>query len=177
MSIATDVSRIKGNISAALAAIADKGVTVPEGSTSDALASLIASIEAGGGGNIASGTVSWATVPSRIVSTEFVHDLGVVPKLILICPAFDVIGTPSKNIGLYSISTGSLGMICRYAKVNGITLYSNASNCVIEPMSNYSSTSYNMGVYADETKFIQKTYLDSVFTVTSGDVYNWIAVG
>lgn len=51
MSIATDVSRIKGNINAALAAIADKGVTVPAGSTSDALAGLIASIEAGGGGS------------------------------------------------------------------------------------------------------------------------------
>lgn len=50
MSIATDVSRIKGNITAALDAIADKGVTVPDGSTSDALAGLIASIEAGGGG-------------------------------------------------------------------------------------------------------------------------------
>ena len=48
MSIATDVSRIKGNITAALAAIADKGVSVPDGSTSDALAELIASIEAGG---------------------------------------------------------------------------------------------------------------------------------
>lgn len=57
MSIATDVSRIKGNITAALAAIANKGVTVPDGSTSDALASLIASIEAGGGGgNIVAGS-------------------------------------------------------------------------------------------------------------------------
>lgn len=52
MSIATDVSRIKGNITAALAAIADKGVTVPDGSTSDALAALIASIEAGGGSGL-----------------------------------------------------------------------------------------------------------------------------
>lgn len=61
MSIATDVSRIKGNITAALAAIADKGVTVPDGSTSDALAELIASIEAGGGG---SGTnVDWRGFP------------------------------------------------------------------------------------------------------------------
>lgn len=50
MSIATDVSRIKGNITAALAAIVDKGVTVPDGSNSDALAGLIASIEAGGSG-------------------------------------------------------------------------------------------------------------------------------
>lgn len=56
MSIATDVSRIKGNITAALAAIADKGVTVPDGSTSDAMAELIASIEAGGGGNIVAGS-------------------------------------------------------------------------------------------------------------------------
>lgn len=49
MGIATDLSRVKSNITAALAAIAEKGVTVPDGSNSDALAELIASIEAGGG--------------------------------------------------------------------------------------------------------------------------------
>lgn len=49
MSIQTQIDRIHGNVIAALAAIADKGVTVPDGSTSDALAGLIASIEAGGG--------------------------------------------------------------------------------------------------------------------------------
>lgn len=48
MSIQTEIDRISGNVTAALAAIADKGVTVPDGSTSDALAGLIASIEAGG---------------------------------------------------------------------------------------------------------------------------------
>lgn len=52
MSISTDVARVKGNITAALAAIADKGVTVPDGSTSDALAGLIASIKSGGGSEI-----------------------------------------------------------------------------------------------------------------------------
>ena len=49
MSVQTQIDRISGNVSAALTAIADKGVTVPDGSTSDALAGLIASIEAGGG--------------------------------------------------------------------------------------------------------------------------------
>lgn len=49
MSISADISRIKSNVASALAAIADKGVTVPDGSTSDALAELIASIQAGGG--------------------------------------------------------------------------------------------------------------------------------
>ena len=51
MSVQTQIDRIAGNVSAALAAIANKGVTVPDGSTSDALAELIASIEAGGGGD------------------------------------------------------------------------------------------------------------------------------
>ena len=81
MSIATDVARIKGNITAALAAIADKGVTVPDGSTSDALAGLIAAIDAGvGGGKIATGTyVSSDTTYSFV----FKHSLGVLPNLIM----------------------------------------------------------------------------------------------
>ena len=43
----------QSNVTAALAAIAGKGVTVPEGSNSDSLAALIAAIEAGGGGGTA----------------------------------------------------------------------------------------------------------------------------
>lgn len=50
MSVQSEISRISSNVAAALAAIAEKGVSVPSGSKSDALASLIASIEAGGGG-------------------------------------------------------------------------------------------------------------------------------
>lgn len=52
MSVQSEITRISGNVTAAMAAIADKGVNVPAGSTSDALADLIASIEAGGGGEI-----------------------------------------------------------------------------------------------------------------------------
>ena len=48
MSVQTQIDRISGNVSAALAAIAEKGVTVPDGSNSDALHELIKSIEAGG---------------------------------------------------------------------------------------------------------------------------------
>ena len=50
MSVQTQIDRISRAVSAALAAIADKGVTVPDGSNSDSLAALIAAIEAGGGG-------------------------------------------------------------------------------------------------------------------------------
>lgn len=51
MSIQSEINRISGNVADALAAIAEKGVTVPNGSNSDALAGLIAAIQAGGGGN------------------------------------------------------------------------------------------------------------------------------
>lgn len=48
MSIASEISRIAQNVSDALTAIANKGVTVPQGSNSDDLADLIAQISGGG---------------------------------------------------------------------------------------------------------------------------------
>ena len=49
LSIQSEITRISGNVTAALEAIAEKGVTVPVGSNSDDLADLIALIESGGG--------------------------------------------------------------------------------------------------------------------------------
>lgn len=48
MSISSEINRISGNVSDALAAIANKGVTVPSGSNSDDLADLIGQISGGG---------------------------------------------------------------------------------------------------------------------------------
>ena len=80
MSVQTQIDGISGNVSAALAAIAEKGVTVPDGSNSDALAELIASIQAGGGGNIATGSF---TVGDDIKSNiEIAHNLGEKPYFV-----------------------------------------------------------------------------------------------
>ena len=48
MSITSEINRISQNVSGAMTAIANKGVTVPAGSTSDDLADLISEIETGG---------------------------------------------------------------------------------------------------------------------------------
>lgn len=48
MSIQSEITRISGNVSDALTAIAQKGVTVPSGSNSDDLADLISQISSGG---------------------------------------------------------------------------------------------------------------------------------
>lgn len=49
MSVQTQIDRISGAVSAALTALAEKGVEVPAGTKVDGLAALIAAIESGGG--------------------------------------------------------------------------------------------------------------------------------
>lgn len=49
MSIASEINRISQNVADSLTAVANKGVTVPSGSTSDDLPGLIAQITGGGG--------------------------------------------------------------------------------------------------------------------------------
>lgn len=49
MSISSEITRLSGNVAAALTAIGAKGVTIPSGANSDDLATLIAQIEGGGG--------------------------------------------------------------------------------------------------------------------------------
>ena len=60
MSIQTELTRITNAKAAVKAAIEGKGVTVPEGTLIDGMAPLIESIEAGGGGKFACGTITSA---------------------------------------------------------------------------------------------------------------------
>lgn len=62
MSIQTEITRLQGNISAALDAVAAKGVTVGKGDNSDSLAGLIEQIE------VRDATV-YQTIIARSVST------------------------------------------------------------------------------------------------------------
>ena len=96
MSIQTDLPRIKNAKAAIKAAIEGKGVTVPEATLLDGMASLIESIESGGGGtgNIAYGTI---TPADAMVNLEIVHGLGKVPDF------FCIVASNNKN-SVYSRS-------------------------------------------------------------------------
>ena len=86
MSIATEVSRLQDAKAAIKAAIEGKGVTVPDGTLLDGMASLIAAIEAGGGSvKMTKGSITFAeNIPINSSSTYIVqHDLGVTPDLFL----------------------------------------------------------------------------------------------
>ena len=85
MSVQTQIDRISGNVSAALSAIAEKGVTVPDGSNSDALAELIAAIEAGGGASgfatVATGEI---TLANSYANVRVLHELGTIPDVAIL---------------------------------------------------------------------------------------------
>ena len=59
MSIQTQIDRISESVSAALTALTEKGVTVPDGTKVDGLAALISAIESGGGGADISEADQW----------------------------------------------------------------------------------------------------------------------
>ena len=78
MSIQTELTRLTNAKAAIKTAIEGKGVTVPEGTKLDALAALIASIEAGGGGaKIITGEFTLDTVASGVLIE---HNLSEVPN-------------------------------------------------------------------------------------------------
>ena len=86
MSVQTQIDRISGAVSAALAALTEKGVTVPDGTKVDGLAALIAAIEAGGGSGGDGMKVAFGKiVPSvNLYNCEITHNLGVIPNFALI---------------------------------------------------------------------------------------------
>ena len=166
MSIGTDVARIKGNIAAALAAIADKGVTVPDGSTSDALAGLIASIEAGGGGGGLPEPFSKFETGTFLLSKlayanayPITHGLGIAPKVFLIMTA---------EPGSYS--GGSINHLCYIDDVNtNITKIVGHTNSK-DSIAGWSNRSY---VLADENTF---TFNNSNSYFGSNRMFRWVAI-
>ena len=157
MSIATDVSRIKGNITAALAAIADKGVTVPDGSTSDALAELIASIEAGGSASgfaaVDTGTI---TPSSNLSLLQASHELGQKPDVAIVY----VTGT-APSLGVFASIVRSDRIYFNVGK-SGSTYYGYSATAT------YGSGSTTLAFPANLSSSL-KSYFAKSYT------YRWIA--
>ena len=81
MSMQTDLTRIKNAKAAIKAYIEGNGLTVPEGTLLDGMASMLESIEAGSG-NFATGTF---TTTDDITSNVVInHNLGVKPKFMIV---------------------------------------------------------------------------------------------
>lgn len=122
MSVQSEITRLSGNVSAALAAIAEKGVTVGSDANSDDLAALIASIEAGGGGvgdiKITSGTYTPSEETERFVIEQ---DFGGTPFALVIWNTAGALGDHIKHAVFILTDSGSS------PKVNSLAMAKNAS--------------------------------------------------
>lgn len=175
MSIQTDLTRIKNAKAAIKAYIEGKGLTVPEGTLLDGMASMLESIEAGGG-NFATGTF---TTTDDITSNVVInHNLGVKPKFILVLCTNKGTYTSSKPNWLcfyYLYRYDSTFYGHKYQAPNSSTIgYYNAT--VSE--SGIDETGGWHKVNVDETTFtLKQANISSTYGIGASKSFFWIAYG
>ena len=198
MSIQTELTRLTNAKAAIKAAIEGKGVTVPDATLLDGMASLIESIEAGGGAGIELPTgykVSTGTYTPNTEGSNVEHDIKIASS----CPrnapcrmfciyrvdGFDASGSDSTRyltfyVGVYAEENATSGAVL-YRNVNASTLtcaggaettntpnYGLPKNCFINRTNCYIRNVSLDGVL----KF--STY--GVVTLESGKTYKWFAL-
>ena len=151
----TKLNTIKTSIDAALSAIEDKGVTVPDGSNSNNLAELIAQISSGGM-KFTSGTYTPTTERNTATIT---HDLGRKPKIFIIYKKSNLYNSTTATLDSYVIigdkeyasgrikSSSSFGGWVGNVSSSSITSTSVSMTCRFQ----YSSTVYNAFFMAGQT--------------------------
>lgn len=80
MSVQTQIDRISGAVQSALAALTEKGVTVPDGTKVDDLSTLIATIESGGGGLWGFDYFTGSFTPSEDIIDSYTVETGYVAR-------------------------------------------------------------------------------------------------
>lgn len=171
--IETKINRIAAAKEAISAAIAGKGVTVPDGTLIDGMAELIASIEAGGGGGI-NATAGTITVSSDVNNYVLTHGLGEVPK-------FFVIGMIDK---FSSLSGKTYILIGAFGFSDANTQYRISANSNVNAASgtyreyainSTSTTKCSLKDANEETIVVAD--ISGTQKLIAGTTYYWVAVG
>lgn len=108
MSISSEITRLSGNVSAALTAIGNKGVTVPQGANSDDLATLIAAIETGDGGDEPSGPTYETIVPEQTFTPTNDYNLLTFTELLVVGETYRYIVNGVEKTGVAADFYGSI---------------------------------------------------------------------
>ena len=162
---------IVGNLDASsfaasiVAAIEGKGVTVPDGTLLDGMASLIESIEAGGGGfQVALGTFIPAETRAlnELPPLSIEHNAGFTPDVFI----------------FYNAYTGAYGMIAISAKKD--ILFGEGGTSYTCCVMGKGSSSMGNGPLDSYPPTGKVAYIRSSITshkITAGQEYRWIAIG
>lgn len=177
MSIQTELTRLTNAKAAIQTAIEGKGVTVPSGTLLDGMASLIESIEAGGGsGNFATGTF---TTTDDITSNVVInHNLGVKPKFIIVLCTHNLTYTGSNPnwlafYYLYQYDSTYYGHKYQSPHLNTAE-YKNG----LVSISGSADTGAWYRVNVDETTFtLKQANISSTYGIGASKSFFWIAYG
>ena len=175
MSIQTELTRIKNAKAVIKAYIEGKGLTVPEGTLLDGMASMLSSIDAGGG-NFATGTF---TTTDDITSNVVInHNLGVKPKFMIVLCTNKPTYTGSKAnwlafYYLYQYDSTFYGHKYQDPRSN-TTGY--GSGTVSESGLGETGAWYKVNV--DETTFtLKQANISSTYGIGASKSFFWIAYG
>ena len=178
MSIQTELTRITNAKVAIKTAIEGKGVTVPDGTLLDEMASLIESIEAGGGGsgNFATGTF---TTTDDITSNVVInHNLGVKPKLIIVLNTDQKSYSQLKSIWLtffylFQYSTTNYGMKYQKPDYSGIEF----NKDLISSSENGTSGMWYYANVDETTLTLKQAHISSKYGIGASRSFFWLAYG
>lgn len=165
MSVQSEITRLENAKAAIKTAIEGKGVTVPEATLLDGMATLIESIEAGGGFQVALGTFIPAETKSlnSLPPISIEHNAGFVPDAFIFYKAdvgtYGIIAVSAKGTILFG--TGDMNTYFCYAMAKG------SSSMGRGPLNSYPPTGKVVYIRSDVTNH----------KVTAGKEYRWIAIG
>ena len=168
---------IVGNLDASsfaasiVAAIEGKGVTVPDGTLLDGMASLIESIEAGGGINATAGTLNVSSDTNDYILT---HGLGEVPKFFAIGMITNFNLLTNKNsilIGAYGFSDANI----QYRITSNSN--SSAANGVIGDSAITGAHPRRCSLTQANEETIMIASSSGTHKLIAGATYYWVAVG
>lgn len=172
MSIQTELTRITNAKAAIKAAVEGKGVTVPDGTLLDGMASLIESIKSGG--NIASGTVTYAsdTALGSWPHNRLNHNCGFTPTHMM----WFISGFSNEASEKYTFPIGGIfGIYTDAAKTFRVSnwIYNQKTTDLSVYFLNYTISDFYFASSPTDQS-IQLTFQNSNFsTVAAGTTITW----
>ncbi len=166
MSVQSEITRLENAKAAIKAAIEGKGVTVPDATLLDGMASLIESIEAGGGVNSATGVLVFSEDYAGS-SLEITHNLNKIPSSFILYDESSANGTSAVKTGMTAFfATGNFYRTVRNEYTSDRTSISTLSGSAYYIGSKY--------LLATEEKIYYQISQD-VNLLKAGRTYRWFA--
>lgn len=167
-------------LDSALTALAEKGVTVPDGTKVDGLAALIAAIEAGGGSGGDSGFTWGTVVPETTTSMDYVaieHGLGKRPACFVIFVMPDGNATVEADRASWCFSSYNKGSVKIFKNGASSKSYTEYVMDVSKTQEYWDATSKKYTSYAVIQQVNENSFVVNSAMCAVAKTHVWLAFG